>query len=265
MDCGSTPSTSASMTRNCATTRRGRSICARRAASAPRIPTASNGTGTTTAQPEMLPFLEEIRGLLDEFPDVVALGEISSDDSTATVAEYTQPGRLHMAYSFELLSNDSSPTHIRNTVENLIAACAAELAVLDDLQSRRGARGQPLGPQHFLAAHGDSARRHWSPPCAVQCAYSRARSSGSRKRTCLTRRCVILMASRSGPHSRAATAVARPCPGMRASERASRTWRPGCRYRISTCICRWRRRSAIPPLPCTAFAACSSGASRFRC
>jgi alpha-glucosidase len=70
-------------------------------------------------QPEMLPFLEEIRGLLDSYPGVVALGEISSDDSTATVAEYTQPGRLHMAYSFELLSNDSSPQHIRNTVESL--------------------------------------------------------------------------------------------------------------------------------------------------
>jgi alpha-glucosidase len=49
----------------------------------------------------------------------VALGEISSDDSTATVAEYTQPGRLHMAYSFELLSNESSPAHIRTTVETL--------------------------------------------------------------------------------------------------------------------------------------------------
>jgi alpha-glucosidase len=70
-------------------------------------------------QPEMLPFLEDIRRVLDEFPDVVALGEISSDDSTATVAEYTQPGRLHMAYSFELLSNDSSPAHIRATVETL--------------------------------------------------------------------------------------------------------------------------------------------------
>jgi alpha-glucosidase len=70
-------------------------------------------------QPEMLPFLEEIRALLDRYPGVVALGEISSDDSTATVAEYTQPGRLHMGYSFELLSNDSSPRHIRATVENL--------------------------------------------------------------------------------------------------------------------------------------------------
>ncbi|MEJ0088076.1 MAG: alpha-glucosidase family protein [Pseudomonadota bacterium] len=71
-------------------------------------------------QPQMLPFLERLRQMLDEFPDVVALGEISSDDSTATVAEYTQAGRLHMAYSFELLSNESSPRHIRATVENLI-------------------------------------------------------------------------------------------------------------------------------------------------
>jgi len=67
----------------------------------------------------MLPFLEEIRRLLDQYPEVVALGEISSDDSTATMAEYTQPGRLHMAYNFELLSNESSPQHIRATVEKL--------------------------------------------------------------------------------------------------------------------------------------------------
>jgi len=70
-------------------------------------------------QPEMLPLLERVRKLLDEFPNVVALGEISSDDSAATVAEYTGPGRLHMGYSFELLSNDSSPRHIRSTVEEL--------------------------------------------------------------------------------------------------------------------------------------------------
>jgi alpha-glucosidase len=70
-------------------------------------------------QPEMLPFLEDVRALLDAYPDTVALGEISSDDSTATVAEYTHAGRLHMAYSFELLSSESSPAHIRTTVEAL--------------------------------------------------------------------------------------------------------------------------------------------------
>jgi alpha-glucosidase len=35
------------------------------------------------------------------------------------VAEYTQPGRLHSAYSFELLGEDGSPAHIRKTVETL--------------------------------------------------------------------------------------------------------------------------------------------------
>ena len=70
-------------------------------------------------QPEMLPFLERLRKLLDEYPGTMALGEISSDDSTATVAEYTRPGRLHSAYSFELLGDDGSPAHIRATVETL--------------------------------------------------------------------------------------------------------------------------------------------------
>ena len=93
---------------------------------------------------------------------MVALGEISSDDSTATVAEYTQPGRLHMGYSFELLSNDSSPRHIRATVENLIAARARELAVLDDLQPRRRARGQPLGSQRRRRRTSRRSCRRWS-------------------------------------------------------------------------------------------------------
>jgi alpha-glucosidase len=70
-------------------------------------------------QPEMLPFLERLRTLIDEYAGRMALGEISSDDSTATVAEYTQPGRLHSAYSFELLGEDGSPAHVRATVEAL--------------------------------------------------------------------------------------------------------------------------------------------------
>jgi alpha-glucosidase len=70
-------------------------------------------------QPENLDFLAELRALLDRYPGTVALGEISSEDSSATMAEYTGPGRLHMAYSFELLGPDRSPAHIRATVENL--------------------------------------------------------------------------------------------------------------------------------------------------
>ena len=57
---------------------------------------------------------------MDEYPSVVTLGEISSENSLQTMAEYTQGDkRLHMAYSFELLTPDGSPSYIRNTVEAL--------------------------------------------------------------------------------------------------------------------------------------------------
>ena len=70
-------------------------------------------------RPENLGFLEDVRRLMDAYPDVAALGEISSDDSLATMTDYVQPHRLHMGYSFELLTDDGSPAHIRRTVEAL--------------------------------------------------------------------------------------------------------------------------------------------------
>ncbi|OOG59918.1 alpha-glucosidase family protein [Rhodanobacter sp. C03] len=72
-------------------------------------------------QPENLAFLGELRALMDGYPDVAALGEISSEDSLATMAEYTRHGRLHMGYSFELLTDDFSAAHIRDTVQTLEA------------------------------------------------------------------------------------------------------------------------------------------------
>jgi alpha-glucosidase len=75
-------------------------------------------------QPENLPFLEQLRALTDQYPGRVMLGELSSEDSNATIAEYTQPGRLHMCYSFDLLGMDRSPAHVRATVEGALAASA---------------------------------------------------------------------------------------------------------------------------------------------
>ena len=72
-------------------------------------------------QPENLGFLEELRALVDRYPGTATLGEISSEDSLATMAEYTNGKRLHMSYSFELLGDDGSATHIRRTVEALEA------------------------------------------------------------------------------------------------------------------------------------------------
>ncbi len=70
-------------------------------------------------QPENLGLLEDVRVLLDGYPDAGALGEISSEDSLATTAEYCNDRRLHMGYSFELLTQESSPAFIRATVEAL--------------------------------------------------------------------------------------------------------------------------------------------------
>ncbi|SHL69544.1 alpha-glucosidase family protein [Rhodanobacter sp. OK091] len=72
-------------------------------------------------RPENLGFLGELRALMDRYQDVAALGEISSEDSLATMAEYTRHGRLHMGYSFELLTDDFSAAHIRGTVQALEA------------------------------------------------------------------------------------------------------------------------------------------------
>jgi alpha-glucosidase len=72
-------------------------------------------------RPENLAFLEQLRALLDRYPGVAALGEISSEDSLATIAEYTSGRRLHMGYSFELLTDDFSAAWIRDTVCRLDA------------------------------------------------------------------------------------------------------------------------------------------------
>jgi alpha-glucosidase len=72
-------------------------------------------------QPENLEFLQELRTLIDRYPGVVALGEISSEDSLATMGEYLGERRLHMGYCFELLTSEFSAAHIRTTVETLEA------------------------------------------------------------------------------------------------------------------------------------------------
>ena len=71
-------------------------------------------------RPENVVFLESIRQLLDRYTGTVSLGEISSEDSLKTMAEYTaNDKRLHMAYSFELLVDDFSADYLRKTIETL--------------------------------------------------------------------------------------------------------------------------------------------------
>jgi alpha-glucosidase len=73
-------------------------------------------------RPENLRFIERLRALMDEFPAVAAVGEIGAAmDTRGAMADYTRPGRLHMAYSFAFLSKAFSADHIRREVEAVAA------------------------------------------------------------------------------------------------------------------------------------------------
>jgi len=72
-------------------------------------------------QPENLAYLQRIRALLDEY-GAVSIGEVGADDSLAVMADYTSDGdKLHMAYSFNLLTPDFTAAHIREQVEEFEA------------------------------------------------------------------------------------------------------------------------------------------------
>lgn len=69
-------------------------------------------------QPENIAFLEKLRAQLDEF-GAVSIGEISSDDALAQMNEYMADGnKLHMAYSFNLLTPEFTARHIRKQVQD---------------------------------------------------------------------------------------------------------------------------------------------------
>ncbi|MFD1695398.1 alpha-glucosidase family protein [Roseibium aestuarii] len=74
-------------------------------------------------RPENLAFLERLRKLMDSYPDTTLVGEIGADrDVIGTTAAYTVAGtRLHMAYSFDLLTEQHSPAYLRKTVEAMEA------------------------------------------------------------------------------------------------------------------------------------------------
>jgi alpha-glucosidase len=72
-------------------------------------------------QPENIAFLQRVRALLNEY-GAISIGEVSSDDALEQMAEYTSGGdKLHMAYSFNLLTPQFASAHIRRQVEEFNA------------------------------------------------------------------------------------------------------------------------------------------------
>lgn len=61
------------------------------------------------SRPEMIPFLERLRALMDEYPSVAAVGEVGdAQRGMEIMGEYTRgDNRMQMCYAFEFLSKDA--------------------------------------------------------------------------------------------------------------------------------------------------------------
>ncbi|MFM2348048.1 MAG: hypothetical protein RL654_2801 [Pseudomonadota bacterium] len=71
------------------------------------------------SRPENLAFLERLRGVLDA-SGAASIGEVGDENAPPLMADYTEAGRrLHMAYSFSLLTAHCAPAHLRAEVEKL--------------------------------------------------------------------------------------------------------------------------------------------------
>ncbi len=74
------------------------------------------------SRPENAGFLKDIRALTDRYTGKTTVGEISSDDPIGTLAEYTSGrDKLHMAYTFSLLTDDGTPRQVRDVIRELEA------------------------------------------------------------------------------------------------------------------------------------------------
>ena len=68
------------------------------------------------SRPENLPFHARMRAVADAAGDRMLLAEISCDRQIERMAEYSRSGRLHTAYSFQLLGPRLDGTHLARTV-----------------------------------------------------------------------------------------------------------------------------------------------------
>ena len=71
-------------------------------------------------RPENLAFLREFRALLDTVPGTTTIGEIGDDEQYQTLGEYTREGRLHMAYTFNLMGPDCTPRFIHGVLDEFL-------------------------------------------------------------------------------------------------------------------------------------------------
>ncbi|WP_237155311.1 alpha-glucosidase [Oryzibacter oryziterrae] len=74
------------------------------------------------SRPENLVFLSRLRTVMDRYPGTTSVGELGTDENLYEMMDaYTETGkRLHMAYSFELLSAKNTAEHVRRSVTAML-------------------------------------------------------------------------------------------------------------------------------------------------
>ncbi len=73
-------------------------------------------------QPENLPWIERIRGLMDEFDNRATVGEMGeTHHAIRMMGEYTAPGRLNQCYSFEMMGYEYSAAFFRSRIGDFFA------------------------------------------------------------------------------------------------------------------------------------------------
>lgn len=125
-------------------------------------------------RPENLVFLKKLRGLLDQYPGTTSVGEIGHDGLAVELTKaYTEAGeRIHMAYSFDLLTPQHSAAYIRRIVEEMnegIGSGWASWALSNHDVQRVGSRwGDGLDIQKFAPLETALCASLRGTPCLYQ-------------------------------------------------------------------------------------------------
>jgi alpha-glucosidase len=125
-------------------------------------------------RPENLVFLEKLRKLLDKYPGTTSVGEIGADGQAVELtASYTEADkRIHMAYSFDLLTPQHSAAYIRRIVEDMNAGIGsgwASWALSNHDVKRVGSRwGEDLDLKKFAPLGTALCASLRGTPCVYQ-------------------------------------------------------------------------------------------------
>ena len=92
-----------------------------------------------------LGFLQRLRSLMEEYPGSTTIGEIGAPDGMSYMAQYTSGGdKLHMAYTFELLGSDCTPSYLKETISRVESKLNDGWAKFCAEQPRRDAKRDSL-------------------------------------------------------------------------------------------------------------------------